>query len=192
MQLLVGIIGALIGAAALIAAGVLAESYKRNRDRRSTASAIAGEISTLIAMVKRRRHVEMFDAAKKRLDSGQSVTIRNVVGTGLDGTIDPVAERHIERLGLLSESGLPERIVTFYTNLRGIRIDIVNLAKGAFDDNLASKANIIGEDLAIWAETETLGNQLCDELRRIAQEQWWLESKLSATSRAIKKLWRRP
>jgi hypothetical protein len=141
-------------------------------------------------MVRRRRHVDSFKALKAKLESGQDVPVRNVVGTGLDGKLDPVVEQHIERLGLLSEGGLPERIVTFYTNLRGIRVDIINLSRDAFDDP-RSKIHIIDEDLALWADTEALGNKLCEELRTIAQERWWLESRLSAACRAIMGLWRR-
>jgi hypothetical protein len=53
--------GAAIGASAGIAGGVALEAYRRRRDRQGTASALAGEISSILFMVERRRYVDHFE-----------------------------------------------------------------------------------------------------------------------------------
>ena len=78
---------------------------------------------------------------------------------------------HLERLGTLP-GNIPERIVTFYTYLRGIRMDIQNLSKGVFKDP-AAQAFIIRADLVLWAEAAQLGKSLWADLRQVATGQWW-------------------
>jgi hypothetical protein len=168
-----GLIGAFVGAAAIVVGGILTEGYKRHHDMKATASAIAGEIFSILDMTARRGHVESFQTIANTLKRGEPFDIPNVVGSGLEGKLDPVVEAHFDRLGLLDGNRLPERIAQFYTMLRGIRIDIVNLSRGVFDKNKDNKAGLIQEDLVIWDINRKLGQELCEELRQIAATSWW-------------------
>ncbi|MDE1901717.1 MAG: hypothetical protein KGI37_08750 [Alphaproteobacteria bacterium] len=181
-DLLSGFGGALLGAFAVVISGLLVENYKQHRDRCAAASAIAGEIFSIVEMITRRNHVAFFTWCASQLDDGHDVKITNTVGPGLASSLDPVIEAHLNRLGLLNGNERPERIVKFYTHLRGIRIDIVNMANGVFDTSPQGnantiKSNIIKEDLAMWEETEKLAHELLKELKEIANDPWWLKTR---------------
>lgn len=154
----------------VVLSGICLESYKRHRDRQGVASAISGEIYSILHMQEKRQHARFFAALLPRLDAGEQVPFPNVVGDD-PPKLDPVVEKHIDRIGLLPDN-VPERITTFYTYLRGIRVDLINLTKGVFPEP-AVQANIIRADLALWGDTEQLGAGLGVELRTIASEDWW-------------------
>ncbi len=153
--------------------GVLLESYKRHRDMRGTAAAIAGEIFALLDIAERRRHVESFSDILKTLDTGVDVTLSDIVGTTTP-QLDPVIDRHIERLGLLpTDQELAKNITTFYTYLQGIRIDLIKLSNPAAASSVKEKAFIIREDLKLWQETVHLGKKIIEELDKVADTAWW-------------------
>jgi hypothetical protein len=108
-----------------------------------------------------------------RLEAGQDVKFPNITGDD-PPKIDPVAEKHLDRVGLLPQN-LPERIATFYTYMRGIRIDLVNLAKGEFTDP-KMQAAVIRADLVLWADAVQLGNGLWTDLRTVAVKVWRLHA----------------
>ena len=93
------LLGAAIGAGAGIAGGILLEAYKRRRDRQGTASALAGEISSILYLVDRRNYVAFFEEMLPRIGAGENVPIGNFA-PGADHR-DPVLEAFIDRLGLL-------------------------------------------------------------------------------------------
>lgn len=173
MNILLGFIGTIIGAAAILGAGIFAESYKRHRDRQGTASALAGEIHAILNISERRKYVEAFESFAKLLEQGQQVIIPRFLARPLE--LDPVVDRYLGNLGALGGE-LPKKITTFHSFLLGIRHDLVRLADGAFDFDLAMKARVIREDLALWKDTVTLGSELVGSLDKIATELWWLES----------------
>jgi hypothetical protein len=157
--------GAFIGASAGIAGGVALEMYKRRRDRQGTASALAGEIASILYMTNRRGHVEYFEALLPTLDGGDDVSIPILAPSG--DHRDPVADRYIDRLGLLP-SNCAERIVRFYTLLAGVRADVRRLSSDEFKGNPSAMAALIKENLLVWKEATRLGDQLLTELRKIA------------------------
>jgi hypothetical protein len=77
------LLGAAIGAGAGITGGVVIEAYKRRRDRQGTASALAGEISSILFITERRGYVAFFEGILPRLDAGENVPI----GTSLQEQI---------------------------------------------------------------------------------------------------------
>jgi hypothetical protein len=169
-QMFAALLGALVS---VIFSGILLESYKRHRDLQGTASALAGEIYSIIHMSEKRRHAADFAMLLTRLEAGQDVKFPNITGDD-PPKIDPVAEKHLDRVGLLPQN-LPERIATFYTYMRGIRIDLVNLAKGEFTDP-KMQAAVIRADLVLWADAVQLGNGLWTDLRTVAVKVWWLHA----------------
>jgi hypothetical protein len=120
------IIAAAVGATAAIMSGLGVEAYKRHRDRKGIASAIAGEISGIIMMTAKRRHVERFQGALERLDRNEPVVIPGILG--VEPKLDPVVEKNLDKLGALG-GDLPERIAHFYQFLMGIRQDLFAMSK---------------------------------------------------------------
>jgi hypothetical protein len=169
-QVFAALLGALV---TVIFSGILLESYKRHRDLQGTASAIAGEIYSIIHMSEKRQHAAHFAMLLTRLEAGEKAEFPNITG-GDPPNIDPVIEKHLDRVGLLPHN-LPERIATFYTYMRGIRIDLVNLAKGEFSDPKI-QAGVIRADLVLWGDAVQLGNSLWAELRNLAGKVWWLHA----------------
>ena len=168
-QTLIGLIGVILGA---ILSGVFLESYKRHHDRQGTASAIAGEIHSILHFTQRQHHVDHLDwfrNALVRLENGEQVNIPEIFAPPVQ--IDPVFAEYLDEIGSLRGT-LPERITTFYTNLMSIRHDIRNLVDGKLDGDLAFKAAMIREDLALWEETCRAGLALRDDLRAIAAASW--------------------
>jgi hypothetical protein len=171
-QVVAALFGALL---TVLFSGILLESYKRHRDLQGTASAVAGEIYSIIHMSEKRQTAAHFAMLLTRLEAGEEVEFPDITG-GDPPKIDPVIEKHLDRVGLLPHN-LPERIATFYTYVRGIRIDVVNLAKGEFSDPKI-QAGVIRADLVLWAEAVQLGNSLWADLRTVAAKVWWLHANI--------------
>lgn len=166
---LLTLVGVVLGVAL---SGIGLETYKRHRDKQGTASALAGEIFSVLQMSARRNYVPWFTQMVRTLESGTDVKIPNIVQPG-GWNLDPVVNAQLSQIGHLGEQ-VPERVVTFYRYLTGIRGDLIRLAEGQFDNDLRQKAGIIREDLALWGETVQLGTSLVKELRTIAAQPWWL------------------
>ena len=168
-QTLIGLIGVILGA---ILSGVFLESYKRHHDRQGTASAIAGEIHSILHFGKRRYHIDHLDwfrSALVKLENGEPVKIPEIFTPPVQ--LDPVFAEYLDEIGSLKGT-LPERITTFYTNLMSIRNDIRSLIEGKLDDDLPFKAAMIREDLVLWEETCCTGLALRDDLRALASVPW--------------------
>jgi len=161
------LIGSLIGAFAGIGGGLLLEAYRRRRDRQGTASALAGEIASILFMAERRKYVEYFETILPSLDGGVDILIGKFAPDA--DHPEPVADRLIDKLGLLPRN-LPERVVRFYSMVAGIRRDLERMANR--EVSVSGKATMIREDLAIWTEAVSLGNELVTELQREANG-WW-------------------
>jgi hypothetical protein len=159
-------LGAVLGA---LLTGVATESYKRQRERHGVASAIDGEIRAILEMTRRRKYVEYYAACAKDLRAGNPVAITDTLRRPL--TLDPIMASVTDRIGVLGED-LPGQVVTFYTRIMGIRLDLLNLADGKWDGNLDSKRSVIEEDLALWSETAVDAEKLCATLRAIVAEKW--------------------
>jgi hypothetical protein len=160
-QGIVALVGVFVGASAAIAGGVALEAYRRCRDRQGTASAFAGEISSIFKMTARRNHVATFTNILARLKAGTDVEIPRIT-QGRDYR-DPVADRFLDKLGLLP-GDIPERTVQFYSMLSGVRLDIERMADKEFDR--MGKISIIEEDLEIWQDAAKDAEILVADLRR--------------------------
>ena len=67
---LTALLGVILGA---ILSGVLLESYKRHRDRQGTASALAGELFSILQMSHRRNYAATFTHFATELDAGRPI-----------------------------------------------------------------------------------------------------------------------
>ena len=182
-------VAALIGVMlTVVFSGIFLESYKRHRDQQGVASAVAGEIYSLIYITDKRQTPKQFAFLLSQLEAGIKIEWPDITGSD-PGEDDPVVRRNWEKIGLLP-GNLPERIATFYTYLKGIRLDVRNLAKGTFKDPIAQAA-IVRADLLIWADSIELGNALWSDLRRIAAAPWWLSAVLQNSVQWTRVCWHR-
>jgi hypothetical protein len=149
--------------------GIMLESYKRHRDLQGVASALAGEIFSIIYISRTRQNAKNFAFLLANLRAGQTIDWPDITG-GDPNQEDPVVKANLDRIGLLPRN-IPQKIATFYAYMRGIRIDIMNLSRGAFKSPEA-QANIVSADLTIWEEASRLGDDLCQELRDVALTPW--------------------
>jgi hypothetical protein len=164
------IFGAIVGGFVGMAGGVVLEMYKRHRERQGIASALAGEISTILFMTKERKYIETYHKIAELLECGQEVSIPTVV-TRTEKGFDPVMAKNLDRLGSLGGS-LPEGIVKFYTIVEGLRFDVTRLAGGEFKQRQHEAAELIRRDIKIWADIATLGSQLVGDLQSQAKKRW--------------------
>ncbi|MGD0106075.1 MAG: hypothetical protein ABSC06_18850 [Rhodopila sp.] len=172
----------LVALISVVFSGILLESYKRHRDLQGVASALAGEIFSIIHISQKREHARQFALLLANLEAGQIVNWPDITG-GDPSQNDPVVKSQAERIGLLPNN-IPERIATFYHHMRGIRIDIVNLSKGVFKEPKIQAA-IIRADLMMWDDAVRIGNDLWRDLRNISTEHWWLKSAILRTKERI-------
>lgn len=163
------VIVALVGAGALLASHILHESYKRHSERQGVASAIAGEIHSILHITERRNHEETFKRLLQELRAGRDIHVGNFIAKPFD--IDPIAAAHLARIGVLGGQ-LPEQVATFYTYLQGIRQDLYRMSQGEFGNDLSVKAELIAQDLEIWSDTKTLGSRLTKKLKALAKQDW--------------------
>lgn len=106
IQAISALLGALICATIGILGGLALEGYRRYRDKNATASALAGEIASLLYMAEVRKYVELFDGFLQRLNTGENVSIPRITD-GRDYR-DPVFDCLFDKLGL-PPGDLPER-----------------------------------------------------------------------------------
>ncbi len=154
-QAVAALFGAII---TILFSGILLESYKRHRDLQGVAPALAGEIYSIIHITDKRQTPKNFAYLLSQLEAGKQIAWPDVTG-GDRSEDDPVMNKHLDKIGLLP-GNLPERITTFYTYLRGIRIDVRSLSKGIFAEPSAQAA-IVRADLILWADANQLGNTIC-------------------------------
>jgi hypothetical protein len=156
----------------VVLSGIVLMSFKRHLDRQGVASAIGGEIYSILHMEEKRQTAHYFASLLPRLHAGEHLTYPDLTGGASDPQkLPPIFEKNIDKVGLLPEN-LPERVVTFHTYLRGIQVDTWNLVKGTFPEP-AAQANVIQADLALWGDAQQLGASIGVELRRLATTKWW-------------------
>lgn len=114
------VVGAIIGA---ISSSWLSEYYKRYRDIKALAFALAGELGS---------HLEAFSDDVLMQFDALAVMAKNNAFPGITEfeSFDFVYEKNIEKLGLL-EGTLPLRLVTTYGRIKAGRVALQNIAKGA-------------------------------------------------------------
>jgi hypothetical protein len=164
------VLSGFIGASAGIGSGLLLEAYRRRRDRKGVASALAGEISAILTITSMRQYEQLFAGLLSRIEAGEDVPIPLVI-TNDPNALDPIIAKHIDKLGMLG-GNLPERVAHFHYVLNALRIDAVALAKVP-TGNVAGKRGVMTQDLALWRDAEPKARALAAQLKKIATPQLW-------------------
>ena len=145
-------------------AGLVLERARHHRERRGVAAALAGEIWAILDRNRKREHEAVFRGIHARLENGENASVPNIIARPIE--LDPVIQNHRPRIGILGEP-LSRRILVFHSYVREMRFDLMSLADGDWDGDIALKARKLGEDLALWEETKQLGDELVKELQTI-------------------------
>ena len=80
-----------------------------------------------------------------------------------DARRDPVADANLDKLGLLG-ADIAADVVRFYTMLKGIRADLVNLSTESRIDHCVK---LLKEDLDLWDDVKSMGASLQKRLENI-------------------------
>lgn len=162
MEVPSALLGVVIGAILGGLSNVGLEIYKRHRDKKTIASLLAGELSSLLDMTDKRNYKALYKDILVRLEEGGDVAMPDVLGDY--PSLDPGLEKVLVKVGMLP-GDLPERIARFYQQLGGVRLDMKRLGQQTCQGN---PAVILREDLSLWEDTEQLGRQLVADLRKTA------------------------
>lgn len=145
-------------------ANFLAEDYRRFRDGKSLARALAGELSS------RSEGVELLRNALSQilaaLKANQDIKLLKV-----DKTTDHIFENSVSKLGLL-ESDLIEDVVYVYENIGAFRVAMSLAAEREEGD--PQKALLIESSLAALERAASRGADLPDRLRSFSYRSYRL------------------
>lgn len=155
--------GSMATAAAIFGGGLVVEAYKRSRDRRGMALALAGAVDALLSLIETRDMVGELIGAHDRLEAGERVTFGSLVGQSQSfWTITMAQATRIGELG----GELPFRVSRFLTFSEGLLQDLARLEQNADQPQL--QAMLIRRMEPVWLQTEALGKQLVSDLREEA------------------------
>src|SRR5690349_12349192 len=136
------LLGALIGGAA-IGGQLVSESYKRHRDRRSTAAAIAGEVSAITKRAAMGKTAEHYEHLLRMAERGEKLAFPKLHRDPV--AFDPVYEKHLDKIGLL-DPDVVMSAAAFYNYLQGLRVFQAAIADGT----IPAAPNVIKEMIDIW------------------------------------------
>jgi hypothetical protein len=157
-----------VGGALIVTLGnaLFSEHYKRYRERKALAAALAGELATHLGAITEEtlKNFEILAAAARA---------KAFHGFPEFDASDLVLEKNVERLGLL-DGDLPERVVTVYGHIRAARGALQRIARGAFADRQDIIAATFDYHIKQFREKALPeGKQLVTDLRLEATRAWW-------------------
>ncbi len=159
---------AAVGAIAGMSGGTFLEMYKRRRDRRGTAYALAGAIKASVREVHQFKVVEVMTGMVAELDKAPDAPF-----TAAKRFRDPpvkynitVFEKHIDRLGLISPE-LAERIILWFSSYAGFQ-HVLWVVLGKADTNKQA-ADIIRKIGEAWTDVDAAAPKLAADLVRSAR-----------------------
>ncbi|MCY4140471.1 MAG: hypothetical protein OXF56_19670 [Rhodobacteraceae bacterium] len=124
---------------------------------------LAAEIGMTIRHAERRGYEEYFRHFLERFDAGDFSGMPSI--RGMDDRLPEIAAATVDRLGLLA-SELIRDVVSWYGNLRGIKIDLLELGAGIVPHDEC--APLLREVLDIWVkDVKATAPSLVERLRHI-------------------------
>ena len=164
------LIGAAVGASAAFGSGLLLERFKRQRDRRSTAHALAGSIEAFMEINSLRGYRKAFTEALPAIYSGQRVKLP----IWESDTLDPVAKRYLDKVGTLSGRHAA-RVAAIISYPATIRAETIKINNGEYYDEKSGTDVAIAVDL-LWKLVDKEGFGICGDLRAVVGD-WDLYGK---------------
>ena len=163
---------AAVGALAGVSGGTFLEMYRRRRDRRGTAYALAGAIRASASEVRQFKVVETLNGMKSDLEKNPDALFS---GTKMfrDGPVKfnlTVFEKHIDRLGLISPE-LAERTILWFSSYAGFQ-HVLWTVLGKCDTSRQASAVIQKID-EHWKEVDGAAPMLAADLARSARWYRW-------------------
>jgi hypothetical protein len=163
---------AAVGATAGISGGALLEMYKRRRDRRGTAYALAGAIHASVREVQQFKVVEHLTSMVANLDKEPDAVFA-AAKLFTDAPVKynlTVFEKHTDRLGLISPQ-LSERTILWFSSYAGFQHVLWRmLAKCETNKQAASVIRNLDDN---WKEVGGQAPKLAADLMRSARWYRW-------------------
>ena len=152
--------GSIATAIAIFGGGLAVEAYKRHRDRKGMALALAGAIDALLRLIEARRMPVELEAALGELEAGRRVEFATLIND--NAPFQAITLSYANQIGNLGRE-LPFRVARFLTHCQGLQHDIERLGRGS--DQPRTQAALIRAMLPLWTETGRLGGELVIELK---------------------------
>ncbi len=160
---LAALFGSIATAIAIFAGGLAVEFYKRERDRRGMALALAGAIDALLGLIEARGMTAELTGALQELDAGRPVVFGSLVGD--NDPFKTITLAYADQIGHLGRD-LPFRVARFLTYSQELLHDLARLDR--HQDAPPMQAMLIRRMGPVWEMTEELGRGLVGDLRQEA------------------------
>ncbi len=185
---LAALFGSIATAIAIFGGGLAVEAYKRGRDRKGMALALAGAIDAMLGLVEARRMIDELGAALAELDAGHSVEFGALIGE--NAPFQAITLSFAGQIGNLG-GDLPFRVARFLTFIQGLIHDLVRLDRSR--DKPEVQAMLIRSMRPLWEMTRPLGMTLVADLRQVgARRRPAPDSVPEAAASARVRRWRQP
>ena len=145
LRALIPLVGVLLGALVVHFGTTRLEWKRRKLDARALAGMLAAEMDTMIRHAERRGYEEHYRYFLERFEAGDFAEMPGI--RGMDDKLPDIAAASVDRLGLLDPQ-LSRDVVFWYGSLRGIKIDLLELACGKVPHDEC--APLLREVLDIW------------------------------------------
>ena len=163
LRALIPLAGVLLGALVVHFSTTRLEWKRRKLDARALAGMLAAEMDTMIRHAERRGYEEHYRHFLERFEAGDFAEMPGI--RGMDDKLPDIAAASVDRLGLLDPE-LSGDVVFWYGSLRGIKIDLLELASGKVPHDEC--APLLREVLDIWVtDVNGRASSLIERLGRV-------------------------
>lgn len=154
-------LGAFLG---LVSSQVL-KIVERRDERKSLASAFAGEINAILEMGEYVKPTMAISEYLSEIKVGKDVELPLVIR---DIKFEEVYKANVGKLGLMGDD-LPERLASFYTYLFNLRGDLGAVERGEYKGRGPEATEyLVEQNLKLWIKLERAARDLVVDLRKIA------------------------
>ena len=167
------LVGAVIGASAAIGSGMALEAFKRRRDRRATAHALAASIEAFKTIADFMGYEAEIKGAYADVCNGK---LQFHLTLWDDDKLNPVAAVYLDKIGLLGGRQAAE-VVLLISYLATIRAETVKLNKGDYADSSDKTFKVMNNLVALWGLVDSITKTIVVELRMSVADEWLSLSK---------------
>lgn len=158
------LLGVIVGSLISFGTNYYLETRKQARESRRLAFAFQGEICALLAIIKRRRYLDLFHAVILHMESAGEKQLVNIT---IRREYFAVFKSNVGNIGLLA-CPLPELIAQFYVQANSVLEDIESHRDGTFDDlDLPALIWNLKDVSALLQETIAVGEKIVEETGKL-------------------------